>query len=154
MLSDQMLFIFFSISNPFLPYRPQLRWSAQFCVWLKDISLPDNCFSFTAVQPYLSIVKYLNEIQLEDIHQPMASNSERYTLVSLILKVVKYFLAQKYFSSSPALRPSGPAVRDLSWQLQRWSDVHISAKHLPPCQPVCTTTTPQGSTECMDLRST
>ena len=109
--------------------------------------MPDNCFSFTAVQPYLSIVKYLNEIQLEDIHQPMASNSERYTLVSLILKVVKYFLAQKYFSSAPALRPSGPAVRDLSWQLQRWSDVYISAKHLPPCQPVCTTTMHQCETQ-------
>ena len=141
MLSDKMLFIFFPFPSL------SLRWSAQFSVWLKDISLPDNCFSFTAVRPYLSIVKYLNEIQLEDIHQPMASNSERYTLVSLILKVVKYFLAQKYFSSAPALRPSGPAVRDLSWQLQRWSDVYISAKHLPPCQPVCTTTMHQCETQ-------
>ena len=101
----------------------------------------------TLVGTVLCLVEgYFLAGQLFLIHS-WASNSERYTLVSLILKVVKYFLAQKYFSSAPALRPSGPAVRDLSWQLERWSDVYISAKHLPPCQPVCTTTMHQCETQ-------
>ena len=47
----------------------------------------------------------------------------------------RYFSSSKIFSADTALWPSGP-LRDLSWQPKRWSDVYISAKHLPPCQPV------------------